>query len=58
MSDLFVALGSISGILTAFYGIFKLVAWSLTKTPDQINQDIDAQELLNKEKAKETGRPE
>lgn len=44
--------------VTALAGVFFWVAWKMKKSTDQKNQDIDQQIQQDKEKAKETGRPE
>lgn len=53
----FGGLASIAAILGSAVYLVKLVNQKLSKTPDQINQDIDQQEQQNKQDAESSGRP-
>lgn len=50
-------LASISAIVTGVVWVGKKISSAFTKSQDESNQDIDAQEQANKSKAEETGRP-
>lgn len=55
---------AIVGAITALGGIFAVIKYNeqiamffLTKSPEQKDQDIDAQEQKNKQDAEDSGRP-
>jgi hypothetical protein len=57
-TGIFAALGSIAAIIGGITYVIKLANQKLSKTPDQVNQEIDQQVANDQAKEQETGRPQ
>lgn len=51
-------LGSLATICGAVYGVFKLVVWLGSKTPQQKKEEIDQAVQQEEQKVEQTGRPQ
>lgn len=57
MTGILEAIVAIGTIVSAIYGIYKLAAWQLTKTPEEKKEEIDKETRDEKDEVQKTGRP-